>query len=163
MNQLWAPWRIKYIQKIPKNKKKCIFCAAYRRKNKKEKVVLLKTAHSLAMLNLFPYNNGHIMIAPKKHIRDLDKLTELEICDIFALIKKLTSVLKKILKPQGFNIGINIGKSAGAGFDKHLHIHIVPRWVGDTGFISVCTDTKVISQSLNELHKKIKKCLREKR
>lgn len=159
MDKLWAPWRIKYIQKIPKNKKRCIFCEAYKSRDAKKKMRILKTNYSLAILNLFPYNNGHVMVAPKRHTGNFETLTEQEITDAFAMVKKLLEVLKMILKPDGFNIGINIGKNAGAGIADHIHIHIVPRWMEDTNFMPVCSNTKVISQSLDDLYSKIKRNL----
>jgi ATP adenylyltransferase len=161
MKRLWAPWRIKYIQEVNKNKK-CIFCKAYKGRKDRRNLLLLRTSYSLAILNIFPYNNGHIMVAPKKHISDLDGLREDELLDLMVVVKKMIKLLKKLLKPEGFNIGINIGKEAGAGIADHLHIHIVPRWLGDTNFMPVCSDTKVISQSLSELYIKIKKYLKEK-
>ncbi len=163
MNRLWAPWRIKYIQKDLKKKRRCIFCYAYKSKKDKDNFLILRTPYTLTILNIFPYNNGHLMVAPRRHVADLEKLNSEESLDLVRVIKIMISILRKVLKPDGFNIGINIGKSAGAGVEKHLHIHIVPRWVGDTNFMSVCSNSKVISQSLNELYSKIKRCLREKR
>ncbi|HDN85819.1 MAG: HIT family hydrolase [Candidatus Omnitrophota bacterium] len=163
MEQLWAPWRIRYIQKDLKKKKGCIFCRAYRSKKDKDNFLILRTPHVLAILNIFPYNNGHLMVAPKRHIGDLEKLSVEESLELVKVVKSMISILKKVLKPDGFNIGMNIGKSAGAGIEKHLHIHIVPRWIGDTNFMPVCSNSKVISQSLNELYFKLKRCLQEKR
>ena len=112
------------------------------------------------MLNLYPYNNGHVMVAPFKHAKSLEFLTQEELIDLIESVKKAKLLLDKTLKPQGYNIGINISRIAGAGFDQHLHIHIVPRWQGDTNFMPTLFDTKIISQSLktlfNELTKKPK-------
>jgi len=108
------------------------------------------------MLNIFPYNNGHVMIAPLRHIRDFALLKQDEILDLFAALNKTKRLLDKVLKPGGYNIGINIAKSAGAGIAGHMHIHIVPRWIGDTNFITVVDGTRVISQSLGELYKRLK-------
>lgn len=145
--RLWAPWRIKYIRN-PKSKK-CIFCHP-------DKYVIFKTVHSIAMLNIFPYNNGHIMIAPIKHIKDFSLLNNTELLDLFKTVEKAKSLLDKVLQPQGYNIGINLSRAAGAGIPGHLHVHIVPRWNGDTNFMLVIAKTKVISQSLEELHKQLK-------
>ena len=154
MDKLWAPWRIKYIR--ANNKKRCIFCQA--KKKEGSDYVFLKTAHSLAMLNIFPYNNGHAMVAPLKHVKDLDALNEAEILDLVSTLQKTKKLLKKVLQPQGYNIGINLSAEAGAGIPEHLHIHIVPRWKGDTNFMPIIFKTKVISQSLAELFKQLKKC-----
>jgi len=151
MERLWAPWRIKYIQ--AKAGKKCIFCEA--RENPRRHYCILKTHHWLAMLNIFPYNNGHVMLSPLRHIPGLNRLKEAEIIDLFKTLKKTKQLLDKVLKPHGYNIGINLSKSAGAGITTHLHIHIVPRWQGDTNFMPVLFNAKIISQSLAELYKEI--------
>jgi ATP adenylyltransferase len=111
------------------------------------------------MLNIFPYNNGHLMVSPVRHVSKLEQLKEAEIMDLFKILTKAKKLIDKILRPHGYNIGINISKSAGAGETRHLHIHIVPRWKGDTNFISTIYETRVISQSLGELYKKLKSSL----
>lgn len=152
MDKLWAPWRVKYVQ--AKKKKGCVFCRAA--KNKAKSFRFLKTKHSIAMLNIFPYNNGHIMVAPIRHVGDLAQLKDAEALDLFRILNRTRKMLDKVLKPQGYNIGINLGKNAGAGITAHLHIHVVPRWAADTNFMPVVFNTKVVSQSLQELHKQLK-------
>jgi len=152
MDRLWAPWRIKYV--AAKKAKGCIFCRAQR--DGRKSYVVLRSKYSIAMLNIFPYNNGHIMISPIRHIRDFAGLREEEALDLFRCLNKAKALLDKVIKPHGYNIGVNISKSAGAGVASHLHIHIVPRWRGDTNFMPVLSDTKVIPASLDELYKKIK-------
>ena len=112
----------------------------------------------MALLNIYPYNNGHVMVAPLKHVKDLSDLNDAELLDLMSTLKKTKSMLNKALQPQGYNIGINLSRVAGAGIPGHLHIHIVPRWKGDTNFMPVVFDTKIISQSLGALMKKLKKC-----
>lgn len=124
-------------------------------KNKAKSYRFLKTKYSIAMLNIFPYNNGHVMVAPIRHAGDISDLKEAELVDLFRTLKKTRQLLNKVLKPQGYNVGINLGKSAGAGITAHLHIHVVPRWVGDTNFMPTIFGAKVISQSLEELYKKL--------
>ena len=114
------------------------------------------------MLNIFPYNNGHVMVSPKRHIKDLRALTDIEIKDIFKTLKQALSLLDKVLKPQGYNLGMNIGKCSGAGIPGHLHLHIVPRWEADTNFMPIISNTKVISQSLNELYRELKSDVKPK-
>lgn len=155
MNRLWAPWRINYIRHTKKTKT-CIFCRAA--KGKVKAPVVLKTNHSIVLLNIFPYNNGHLMAAPRRHIKDTRQLSAAEMLDLYRTIDRARDMLDKALQPQGYNIGINLGVVAGAGIPGHLHIHIVPRWKGDTNFMPVITETKVISQSLKELYKKLLKC-----
>ena len=152
MDRLWAPWRIKYVK--AKKQNRCIFCRAVKSRGKN--YVIFKTGYSIAMLNIFPYNNGHVMLAPLRHIRDFTLLKEAEVLDLFRSLNKLKVVLQKVLKPQGYNIGINMSESAGAGIAAHMHIHIVPRWRGDTNFMPILSDTKIISQSLDELYKRLK-------
>jgi len=148
MNKLWAPWRSVFI-KIRKIKG-CIFCI--KGKNDKDKFIVKKSKHSFAMLNIYPYNNGHIMVSPFRHIKDLKGLNDAELLDIIKLTRDMQVLLEKKLKPCGFNIGINTGKAAGAGYKDHLHIHIVPRWKGDSNFMPVVADTKVMPQALKELY-----------
>ncbi|MFA5085253.1 MAG: HIT domain-containing protein [Candidatus Omnitrophota bacterium] len=148
---LWAPWRSRYI--YSRKKKKCIFCDP-------KEYVLEKTKHSFSMLNIYPYNNGHVMVAPFRHVKSLEYLKAEELKDLMDLVVKTKKVLDKKIRPHGYNIGINIGKAAGAGFAGHVHIHIVPRWTGDTNFMPASCGTKVISESLDVMHKIYKSSLR---
>ncbi|MFH1459593.1 MAG: HIT domain-containing protein [Candidatus Omnitrophota bacterium] len=150
MDKLWAPWRIKYIQ--AKKTKGCIFCQKPKQKKDKLNYIIKRKKYAYSMLNIFPYNNGHILVAPYKHEANLDKLVPNEVLEIIDLINENIKILKLKLKPQGFNIGVNMGKVAGAGFDNHIHFHIVPRWAADTNFMPIITGTKIISQSLDELY-----------
>ena len=152
MDRLWAPWRMKYI--AGKRKKKCIFCAALR--SKCHPHIVIKGPHSFSMLNLFPYNNGHVMIAPRRHTGDFARLEPQELLDLFKTLEDTKHLITQVLKPHGYNIGINTSYTAGAGIPTHLHIHLVPRWRGDTNFMPVIHNTKVISQSLEELLKRLK-------
>ncbi|MCX5693544.1 MAG: HIT domain-containing protein [Candidatus Omnitrophica bacterium] len=153
MDKLWAPWRINYVGKMRKTKG-CIFCLA--KKSKSQDYVVFKTKSSICLLNIYPYNNGHLLISPLRHVADIDLLSEEEILDIFKCVKRAKRLLGKVLKPQGYNLGFNLGRSAGAGITGHLHLHIVPRWSGDSNFMPIISDTKVISQSLGELVRLLK-------
>ncbi len=152
MKILWAPWRIKYILG---KREGCIFCDKVKENKDKENYVLLRGKNGFVMLNTFPYNNGHLMVAPYKHVPDLDSLEKDVLGELMGLVKTCTQILKKALKPEGFNIGINLGKVAGAGVEGHVHIHIVPRWGADTSFISTVGDTKIIPESLDDTYKKL--------
>jgi ATP adenylyltransferase len=143
---------MKYIRTAGKEKH-CIFCRI-QAKPSRERIVF-KSPHSVCLLNIYPYNNGHLMVSPLRHIKDLDLLKPEEGSDLFKSVAIAERLLKKALKPDGFNIGINIGKAAGAGITGHLHIHIVPRWNGDTNFMPVIHNTRVVSQSLRDLFKKL--------
>lgn len=151
MDILWAPWRIKYIKS--KKKKSCIFCES--RKTGAKDFVILKTTHSTARLNIFPYSNGHILVSPLRHIKGLSQLSEDEALDLFRILNKVKKMLDKVLKPDGYNIGFNLSKAAGAGITDHLHIHVVPRWIGDNNFMPALNGTKIISQSLRELYRQL--------
>lgn len=155
-NNLWAPWRIKYIQQID-NSSECFICDYLKvPEDDDSNLVLWRTELSIVLLNRFPYNNGHILIAPKRHISDLEQANDDELLDLIKLIRESRKALSQTINPHGFNVGINLGRCAGAGLPGHMHIHVVPRWDGDTGFMSVCSDTDVISQSLEELLSQLK-------
>ena len=154
MDNLWAPWRIKYIQ--AKKNTGCIFCQKLRQKKDRTNFIVKRGKFVFSILNIFPYNNGHTLIVPYRHIDSLEKLSNDELIEMFEFIKQTTKQIKSKLKAQGFNIGFNIGKVAGAGIDKHLHVHIVPRWEADTNFMPVLSGTKIISQSLEELYNILK-------
>lgn len=162
MERLWAPWRTKYITRAA-NMKGCVFCRKLKAKNDCAAYIIERSRHSFSILNIYPYNNGHIMIVPYRHVDDLTKLNEEEISDMMALLNRTQKLLTKKLRPDGFNIGINIGRAAGAGIKNHVHIHIVPRWVGDVNCMPVFTSTKVISQSLDALYGLLTKCSRAKK
>ena len=158
LERLWAPWRTEYIYSSKSDV--CIFCEAIAKEDANA-FILARGAKGFVMMNTFPYNNGHLMVAPYRHIANVEDLTEEEILSLFDLVQKSVKVLKIKMRPDGFNIGINLGKVAGAGVEGHIHIHIVPRWNGDTNFMPVISDTKVISQSLEEAYKLLKEGFRE--
>lgn len=153
MENLWAPWRIRYIE-TPKKSESCIFCSAL--DDPQNRYVIAKNDHAMVMMNIYPYNPGHLMVAPIRHIGDFKKLTSDEYMAIGELIKKSIEVLEKTMKPEGFNIGINLGLVAGAGVKDHIHVHVVPRWCGDTNFMPVTADVKILGESLEETYKKLK-------
>lgn len=149
---LWAPWRIKYIQGLI-NPSPCFVCHNLNNPQEdKENYVLWRWDNCMAIFNKFPYNNGHILVAPNRHIASLDEATDAEMLEMMKMVRDVKKVLKKAIRPDGFNVGINFGRCAGAGLPDHMHIHIVPRWNGDTNYMHVCSDTDVISQGMDELY-----------
>ena len=151
MKRLWAPWRKEYVSK--KNKEEeCFFCAKHRLKKDKDNFVITRSTYSFSMLNAFPYSNGHILAAPYRHVGNIAELPEPELIDLIKLVVSSQALLKKSLSPHGYNIGINTGKAAGAGVTEHIHIHIVPRWEGDTNFMPVISGAKVIPESLESVY-----------
>ncbi len=153
MKTIWAPWRIEYI--LGEKPNYCILCNAMEQKDTAKAFVLFKGKLSFAIMNTYPYNNGHIMVAPKKHsacITELDKETSLE---IQFLVKESVKILRSVLNADGFNIGMNLGKVSGAGVEDHIHTHIVPRWNGDTNFMPVIADTKVFPNYIKTTYDKL--------
>ena len=158
-NNLWAPWRIKYVQHLDKGspstggpRSECFICDDVKqRENDVQNLVLWRTSTSIVVLNRFPYNNGHLLIAPARHIAELSQATDEELLELVKLMREAQRALTLAIQPHGFNVGMNFGRCAGAGLPGHLHIHVVPRWDGDTNFMGVCSDTDVISQSMIEL------------
>ena len=154
MEHLWAPWRIAYIQSAPESS--CILCQKPRENNDEVNLILYRGQYNFIILNAFPYNPGHLMVAPYRHIANLQDLGDEETKEHLDIIKKGLELLKKVTEPTGFNIGLNVGKVAGAGIAEHIHTHIVPRWEGDTNFMPVLSDTKVISEALISTYKRLR-------
>jgi ATP adenylyltransferase len=154
LKHLWAPWRMAYIEAnkdLPQDDA-CFICRGLASSDDRASLIAWRLPKSVVFLNRFPYNNGHLLIAPlahKAHLRDLDEEEHLEMQKAMA---RLTSVLDDLMKPQGYNIGVNLGKPAGAGLPGHVHWHIVPRWNGDTNFMPICADVRVIVQSLEAFY-----------
>lgn len=158
---LWAPWRIKYVQGLDKSSD-CFICDCVKNpQDDDENLVLWRTDKGIVILNRFPYNNGHLLIAPKRHIPDLQEADTAELLEMTLLIRETQRALSHSISPHGFNVGMNFGRCAGAGLPGHMHIHVVPRWSGDTNFMAVCSDTDVISQSMMELLELLKQKSRE--
>jgi ATP adenylyltransferase len=158
MKTLWAPWRMAYILG-EKKLDGCVFCNAYKEQNDKKNYVLFRSKHCFVIMNIYPYNPGHIMVVPNRHIDHIKLLNEKESADIFQVIRDFCNILETAFKPNGINIGMNIGSAAGAGIADHIHFHIIPRWNGDTNFMSTVCDTKVISESLRQTYNKIKEII----
>jgi ATP adenylyltransferase len=153
MNKLWAPWRMKYIKSIDKSaSQECIFCSKPNELNDKTNFILLRGKCSFVILNAFPYSNGHLMVVPFLHTSELDALVKPISDELWQHVVMCKNVLKRAYNPDGFNIGMNLGRPAGAGIDQHLHIHIVPRWNGDTNFMPVIDETRVISEGLSDTY-----------
>ena len=149
MESLWAPWRIRYV--LGEREAGCFLCRKPQEADDAKNLVVIRDRTCFALLNTFPYTGGHLLVAPYKHTGDLDDLAEPELADLMFLTRRCKQLLTRTIKPDGFNIGINLGKTAGAGVLDHVHIHVVPRWNGDTNFMPVLTDTHVVPQALAEL------------
>lgn len=158
MQILWTPWRKQYVATLAKQKE-CIFCKATDPNAYNNNYVIYRGHHSIAMLNRYPYNNGHTMIAPVRHVPSPELLSEEELLDLMKTLNLVLSAIRLCYNPDGINIGANIGKAAGAGIEGHLHIHVVPRWYGDTNFMAVIGNTKVIPESLDDTWNRLRECI----
>ncbi len=163
MKKLWAPWRMKYISNIDNPKEDgCIFCTKPKENNDEKNLIIAKYNTCFVIMNLYPYNNGHLLVIPYKHTNSLSDLSKEEKLELIQTVDDSILKLKEVLKPDGFNVGLNLGRTAGAGIDTHIHFHIVPRWNGDTNFMPVLDDTRVISESLSDCYKRLKKAFHAK-
>jgi ATP adenylyltransferase len=153
MKVLWAPWRMAYIAED--RKQGCLFCSKLAENDDKGNLVLYRSRRSFIIMNRFPYTNGHLMVSPNRHVASLHELDEGEMGDLMALVKKSILLLNRALRPDGINLGMNIGRVAGAGIEDHVHFHIVPRWDGDTNFMPVLFETKVMPEYLEETYEKL--------
>ena len=160
MKKLWAPWRMEYIQdSIIPGDNECIFCIGNNSANDRERLILHRGETTFVMMNKYPYNNGHLLVAPYRHIADFNGLTDEEFLEIQQLLGVCIQAMKGCMHPHGFNIGMNLGQVAGAGVEDHIHYHILPRWSGDTNFLPVFGEVKVISESLEATYDKLKEQL----
>ncbi len=150
MKYVWAPWRIEYIK--AEKPAGCIFCDKPKESKDKNNYILYRGRKNFIMLNSYPYNPGHILVAPYRHTGNLDEFTEEERSEHYELVSRSVAVLKKVLKPDGLNIGANLGRVAGAGIEDHFHSHVVPRWQGDNNFMPVLGDARVIPQALADTY-----------
>jgi ATP adenylyltransferase len=147
--QLWAPWRSPYIQSARSATARCIFCfGALREASRRRRLILYQGADASVMLNRYPYNNGHLLISPRRHLGALETLSATEMAAIGGLLTAAVRILKTALNPHGFNLGANLGRVAGAGIADHIHWHVVPRWEGDTNFMPVMAPVRVLSEHL---------------
>ncbi len=154
MKMIWAPWRIEYVRS-PKQEG-CVLCAKPRETNDTANYILFRGQKNFVILNSYPYNPGHLMVAPYRHVATLEDLTAEELHEHSEIVSRGVKVLREAFKPAGFNVGMNIGKVAGAGIDGHIHTHIVPRWQGDTNFMPVIGDVRVIPEALAETYEQLK-------
>lgn len=166
MERLFSPWRSQYIASFSDKKKshnECLFCKAARQRKDADNLILLRRPHCFVMMNLYPYNSGHLLIVPYIHTSEMSALSKKAYSDIMSAASDMMDTLGKSMEPHGFNFGANLGRVAGAGIDQHVHFHVVPRWNGDTNFMPTLADTKVVSESIEVTYKKLKRNLASKR
>jgi len=151
MQTVWAPWRIDYI--LGEKEEACVFCMAL---DKKKELTLYQDNDIMVVMNKYPYINGHLLVAPLRHVSQLNQLSINEMGLLMKKIDQSVEILKQEMKPDGFNVGLNLGKIAGAGIEEHLHFHIVPRWIGDVNALTVFADIRVIPEHIEATYKKLK-------
>jgi len=156
MQRLWTPWRMEYI--MSEKPKECIFCTALGRDNR-AMLIVHRAANAFVMLNKYPYNNGHLMVVPNAHSANLSELDAAAQAELMRLIARAIEWLKLASKPEGFNVGMNLGKAGGAGVDDHLHFHVVPRWAGDTNHMSVTSQTRVLPELLDDTWTRLRRVI----
>lgn len=168
MDRIWAPWRIEYILGVKPEKEArgetpedCIFCQANNFGDDTKKLILFRGEKNFIIMNLYPYTSGHLMIVPYRHLNALEEMTDDEMLEAMVLARKMIRVFKDVMNPEGFNLGWNLGRVAGAGVVEHVHLHIVPRWNGDSNFMPVLGDTRVISEHINETFIKLRDAVNE--
>jgi len=155
MDHLWTPWRMNYI-KSDKSSGGCVFCNALQYNQDEEMLIVARGSYNFIILNRFPYNSGHLMVVPYVHKSSLETLDPETRVEMIEMVSRAEQILNQVYSPQGFNMGINIGKSAGAGIDTHIHFHVVPRWEGDANFMSTLGETRVLPEELTESYRRIK-------
>jgi ATP adenylyltransferase len=156
MERLWSPWRMQYINAPHGDDDSCIFCELLDAGDDERSFILARDGSAFALLNAYPYNPGHLMVAPARHVGELTELTDPELRDASRLQQRAVQALREEMSPHGYNIGMNLGRVAGAGVPDHVHWHVVPRWNGDTNFMPVVGVTRVLPESLDDTYKKLR-------
>ena len=161
MERLWTPWRMQYVREASREPTGCLFCELPQQDPARDasNLLLERAKHAFSVLNLYPYNTAHAMVAPYRHTADLPALAPEEGAELLALVQRTVAAIRAEYRPDGFNIGMNLGRVAGAGIPDHLHVHIVPRWNGDTNFMPVSADTKVLPETLDRTYERVKRAL----
>jgi ATP adenylyltransferase len=166
MKRLFSPWRSQYIASFKhekKTKNECLFCRIARERSDQKNLVVTRREFCYVVMNKYPYNSGHLMIVPYRHTPDFEGLTKAEYADVMAVTSEMIGVLGDVSQPQGFNFGANLGRVAGAGIDKHVHFHLVPRWNGDTNFMPTVGDVKLVSEDTKETFKRLSRAVAKKK
>jgi len=156
MKQLWAPWRLAFVEKAARLSG-CIFCEKPSLKQDAKTYILRRGRHAYVLMNIYPYNNGHLLVAPYRHLATLEDLPRPVLLDMMRLVQQSITAIRKAYAPEGFNVGVNQGKAAGAGIEHHIHLHIVPRWGADTNFMPLLGETRVLPQHLKASYVRLKR------
>jgi ATP adenylyltransferase len=154
MEILWAPWRMSYVEG-ERQPAGCLFCTAVATGDDARAGILLRGPSAFLMLNAFPYASGHLMVVPVRHVASIEELSDAESLDVMRVCQRALSAIRTVYRPDGFNLGVNLGRAAGAGIEGHVHLHIVPRWAGDTNFLPVVASVKVMPEGLDETYRRL--------
>lgn len=159
MEFIWSPWRYDYLASQGKRPPGCVFCIGEDRTKDAERLVVFRGSHNFIILNLFPYTSGHVMVAPYEHLQTITQASSEQLLEMMELSNRAIAALQKIYHPEGFNLGMNLGHSAGAGVREHFHLHVVPRWIGDANFMSITGETRVLPEELRTTHLRLKEVI----
>ena len=159
MDFMWSPWRYDYLASTGKKSPSCVFCVDEDRSNDAERLIVFRGSHNFIILNLFPYTSGHVMVAPYEHLDTIAVAKAEQLSEMMQLAQRCIGALQKLYRPEGFNIGMNLGQAAGAGIREHFHLHVVPRWVGDANFMSIVGETRVLPEELGQTYERLKSAL----
>lgn len=159
MDYLWTPWRFTYMSEAAGQPPECIFCAALARKNDAESLIVHRAAKNFILLNRYPYTSGHVMVVPYVHVAELAGCDAETLNEMMALARRVETAIQRTYRPDGMNLGINLGRAAGAGVAGHVHMHILPRWFGDTNFMTVVGETRVQPEDLQTTYERLRKAL----
>jgi ATP adenylyltransferase len=158
MDYLWSPWRYRYVSSAAPDDR-CLFCRIAAEAKDRENYVLLRAEHNFVLLNLFPYTTGHLMIAPYAHVATLESTDPAVLAEMMSLARRMETALRSVYRPEGLNLGLNIGRSAGAGVADHIHLHMLPRWMGDVNFMTAIGETRVLPEDLETTYERLKQIL----
>ena len=159
MDFIWSPWRYDYLASAGEKPHSCVFCVGEDRSIDAERLIVFRGAHNFIILNLFPYTSGHAMVAPYEHLETITSAKTEQLAEMMQLAQRVIQALQTLYKPDGFNIGMNLGHAAGAGIREHFHLHVVPRWLGDANFVSVTGETRVLPEELHITYERMKVAL----
>ena len=156
MDFIWSPWRYDYLASGGRKPSSCVFCIGEDRTRDAERLIVFRGDHNFIILNLFPYTSGHVMVAPYEHLHSLASAKTEQLTEMMQLSQRAISALQALYRPEGFNLGMNLGSAAGAGIREHFHLHVVPRWVGDANFMTVSGETRVLPEELHTTYERLK-------
>ena len=159
MDFIWSPWRYDYLASAGKKPSSCVFCVGEDRSRDADRLIVFRGTYNFIILNLFPYTSGHTMVAPYEHLESITAAKPEQSSEMMQFAKRIIRALQELYKPDGFNIGMNLGQAAGAGIREHFHLHVVPRWIGDANFVSVTGETRVLPEELGRTYERLKSAL----